>query len=57
MFGLSFSETFIVATLVVPLTLLMIGLGVLAVYTTYLLVHDRLVNLLEHMHLRHRRAH
>lgn len=57
MFGLNVSEIFVVVTLIVPLTLLMIGFGVLAIYTTYLLVHDRLVDLLEHMHLRHRKAH
>jgi hypothetical protein len=57
MFGLSLSELFVVGTLVVPLTLLMAGICFLALYTTYLVVHDGFVRALEHMHLRHTKAH
>ena len=57
MLGLSGPELFVVITLFVPLVLLTIGIGVLAVYTTYLALHDSAVKFFEVIHLRHRKAH
>jgi hypothetical protein len=57
MLGLSGPELFIVITLFIPLVLLTIGIGVLAVYTTYLAVHDSAVKFFEAIHLTHRKAH
>ncbi len=54
MFGLSFSELFIVATLLIPLGLLMLGIAVLTGYIVYLIVRDSVKG---GFHLLHKKAH